>query len=130
MVVPNARFHLLCGSLQVLSDLETDPHFEHGRVALADAFEEGSAAALDTELPEDWESAVERVSEHSHDSIDGRRVRSLPLEQIEVRIETSPDAFEKENADDHVDEVAFHAHMMAPDHAQDFVQDVANLDVT
>lgn len=128
MIVHDARFDLLCRSLQVLPYLETDPYFEHGGVALAYTFEERGAAALDTELAENRESAAERVSIQMEGSI-GWGVRSLPLEQIEVRIETSPNPLEEENADDHVDEVTLHAHVMASDHAQDFVQDVADLDV-
>ena len=62
LIVLDARFHLLGGSLQVLPYLETDPYFEHGRVALADTFEQRSTAALGTELAQDWESAAERVS--------------------------------------------------------------------
>lgn len=61
MVVLDARFHLLRRRLQVLAYLEADPHLEHGRVALADAFEEGSAAALGAELTEDGEGAAESV---------------------------------------------------------------------
>lgn len=57
-VVLDARFDLLRGRLQVLSDLETEPDFEHGSVTLADALEEGGAAALGAELAEDWEGAV------------------------------------------------------------------------
>ena len=62
LIVLDARFHLLRRRLQVLAYLEADPHFEHGGVALADAFEERSAAALDAELAEDRERAAERVS--------------------------------------------------------------------
>ena len=54
LIVLDARFDLLRRSLQVLPYLETEPHFEHGGVALAYAFEERSAAALNTELAEDW----------------------------------------------------------------------------
>lgn len=67
LIVLDARFHLLSRSLQVLTYLETDPYFEHGCVALADAFEERSTAALGTELAQDWESTVERVSNTSHE---------------------------------------------------------------
>lgn len=120
MIVLDARFHLLSRSLQVLSNLKTDPYFQHGCVALTYALEERSAAALGTELAQDWESAAEGVSTQMEMEMDGMGwdgCAGLPLEQIEVRIETSPDSLEKENADDHVDEVTFHAHVMAADHA-------------
>ena len=62
LIVHDAQFHLLRGSLQVLAYLETDPYLEHGCVALAYAFEERGAAALGTELAEDWESAMKGMS--------------------------------------------------------------------
>lgn len=57
-VVLDAGFDLLRRRLQVLSDLEAEPDFEHGGVALADALEEGGGAALGAELAEDREGAV------------------------------------------------------------------------
>lgn len=53
---------------------------------------------------------------------------SLPLEEIEIGVEAPADALEEEDADDDVDEVALHAHVVAPDHAEDLVEDVADLD--
>ena len=101
-----------------------------------------SRTLLRSDVPPPWapscrrigRALCERVSTHipwmkERVNYVDRGLHDLPLEEIEIGIETPSDSLEEENADDHVDEVPFHAHVVAANHAQDFAQDVADLDV-
>jgi hypothetical protein len=53
-----------------------------------------------------------------------------PREQIQFGIKTAAYAFEEKDTEDHIDEIAFEADVVAAHHTQDFVQDIADLDIS
>lgn len=52
-----------------------------------------------------------------------------PLKQIQTRIQSPPNPFKQQDANNDVHEIAFHPHMVRPHHGQDLVQHVPDLDV-
>jgi hypothetical protein len=53
-----------------------------------------------------------------------------PREQIQFGIQAATYTFEEKDTQDHIDEIAFEADVVASHHAEDFVQDIADLDVS
>lgn len=108
LIRPHTGLHLVGAGLQELPGLQADPDLQHTRIPLPHTPQQTRAPTLRAQLAQD---------------------RQRALEQVQIRIQTPADALEQQDADDHVDEVALHADMVAAHHAQHLVQHIADLDV-
>lgn len=100
--------HLVRTRLQKLPRLQPSPHLQQRDIPLLDTLPQRLAPALTAQLPQN---------------------RQRALEEIEVRIQTSADTLEQQDADHDVHEVAFHAHVVRAHHAQHLGEHVPDPDV-
>jgi len=105
LIVLDASFNCINRGLQEATRLEANPYLEHREIPSTDH----RSTALSTKL-----------------SQDGKRTSK----EVQLRVQVSPDTLEKQDAENHVDEVALQANMVRPHHREYLVQDVANLYVT
>lgn len=108
LIIPHTTLHLLRARLQELPGLQPHPHLQQARLPPPQLLHQPLAPALRTQLPQ---------------------YRQRALEQIQVRVQTPADAFQEQDADDDVDEIAFHADVVGADHGEHFVQHVPDFDV-
>ena len=106
-VISNTPLHTLGTDLGKPPRLQTDPDLDQTKIALADPPQHG-ARVRTAQLPQDGQRG---------------------LEQVEPRVQTAPDAFEQEDGDDDVDEVALHADVVCAHHAEHLGEHVADADV-
>ncbi|GJD01122.1 prolipoprotein diacylglyceryl transferase [Colletotrichum higginsianum] len=99
-----SKTYIFDAGLQKPPGLEAGPDDQHAEVAVLGHL----GAALGAQLAQDGQGAAE---------------------QVHVRVQAASDALEQEDADDDVDEVALEADVVAADHAEHLLQDVADADV-
>ena len=100
--------HLRCTSLQELPSLQPNPNPNHTEIALPRRLKQRTATSLGAELTKNGQRA---------------------LKKIHIRVQVAANTFEQKNTDNHVYEIALHADMVRPHHAEDFVEDIADFDV-